>query len=168
MDVRPKSSKELGVDAEDRATSAIQGRKVSFLLSWFNLLSTIVGSGILGLAFTVQFSGIVAFVVLITAMAAVTNFSLQLLLITARWTGRHSWEELAALLLGERGQLATSALVVVQTAGSMTSYSIILRDVIKGLLHHVAGGAFVWLNPNVLFAAYTVVVILPLSSSSSM
>eukprot|EP00301_Raphidiophrys_heterophryoidea_P027890 c9875_g1_i2.p1 GENE.c9875_g1_i2~~c9875_g1_i2.p1 ORF type:complete len:196 (-),score=24.86 c9875_g1_i2:47-634(-) len=122
-----------------RTTSLVQGKKVSFVTSIFNLSNAILGAGILGLPYACSRSGVILFSVLLIAIAIVADYSLFLLLWCARVTNKYTYEELGIQAFGQRGPYLVGAAILVQNLGQMVSYLVVVGDLLPEVMKLLLG-----------------------------
>eukprot|EP01064_Diplonema_japonicum_P019518 TRINITY_DN2824_c0_g2_i1.p1 TRINITY_DN2824_c0_g2~~TRINITY_DN2824_c0_g2_i1.p1 ORF type:complete len:487 (+),score=79.88 TRINITY_DN2824_c0_g2_i1:96-1463(+) len=128
-DRRPTTSMKIEDPlASPRMTSALQGRKVSVAVSVCNLLSTIIGSGVLSLAWVVQGVGQMWFVISMIIMGWLANLSVGMLVEAAELREKYTWMELATDTFGHEKAKYICILVITQCFGSVTSYLVIIKD----------------------------------------
>jgi len=136
----------------------------------FLLSNCILGSGILGQAYAMRHSGVAVFVVSLLLMASVAAYGVWLLLCCCETTGLTSYEELGTRAFGRWGRGITTAAILMQNASAMTSYLVILGDLLPTLVREAAGIAEsaadepLWANRAALMTAVVLVVIVPLVS----
>nr|XP_036865292.1 sodium-coupled neutral amino acid transporter 4-like isoform X2 [Manis javanica] len=93
----------------------------SFGMSSFNLSNAIMGSGILGLSYAVASTGIVAFVIMLLAMAILSLYSVHLLLKTAKEGGSLIYEKLGEKAFGWPGKIGAFISITMQNIGGSTA-----------------------------------------------
>ncbi|CAK6955581.1 sodium-coupled neutral amino acid transporter 3-like isoform X1 [Scomber scombrus] len=141
--------------------------KTSFGMSVFNLGNAIMGSGILGLAYAMANTGVVLFLVLLTVVAALSSYSIHLLLKSSGIVGIRAYEQLGYRAFGTPGKMAAGIAITLQNIGAMSSYLYIVKSefplVIQAFLK-VDNPAGEWyLNGNYLIIIVSLAVILPLA-----
>eukprot|EP00929_Paragymnodinium_shiwhaense_P009165 TRINITY_DN113222_c0_g1_i1.p1 TRINITY_DN113222_c0_g1~~TRINITY_DN113222_c0_g1_i1.p1 ORF type:complete len:490 (+),score=23.60 TRINITY_DN113222_c0_g1_i1:48-1472(+) len=99
---------------------------VGQLAASLNLVNVIVGSGIVGLSFVVKASGVVPFTLFICLSAFLAYTTLTMLVEATDYTTRRSYEAIGVKALGNWGLLLTSACIILQNLGGMTSYLILI------------------------------------------
>nr|XP_017521709.2 sodium-coupled neutral amino acid transporter 4 isoform X1 [Manis javanica] len=139
----------------------------SFGMSSFNLSNAIMGSGILGLSYAVASTGIVAFVIMLLAMAILSLYSVHLLLKTAKEGGSLIYEKLGEKAFGWPGKIGAFISITMQNIGAMSSYLFIIKyelpEVIRAFMGLEENTGEWYLNGNYLVIFVSVGVILPLS-----
>ncbi|XP_004715233.1 sodium-coupled neutral amino acid transporter 3 isoform X1 [Echinops telfairi] len=141
--------------------------KTSFGMSVFNLSNAIMGSGILGLAYAMANTGIVLFLVLLTAVALLSSYSIHLLLKSSGIVGIRAYEQLGYRAFGTPGKLAAALAITLQNVGAMSSYLYIIKSelplVIQTFLNLEEKTSDWYLNGNYLVILVSVTIILPLA-----
>uniref|UniRef100_A0AAR2LE07 Amino acid transporter transmembrane domain-containing protein n=1 Tax=Pygocentrus nattereri TaxID=42514 RepID=A0AAR2LE07_PYGNA len=141
--------------------------KTSFGMSIFNLGNAIMGSGILGLAYAMSNTGILLFLFLLTAVAALSAYSIHLLLKASGVVGIRAYEQLGYRAFGTPGKMAAGIAITLQNIGAMSSYLFIVKSefplVIQAFLRADNNHGEWYLNGNYLVVLVTVSVILPLA-----
>uniref|UniRef100_A0AAY5KIM4 Amino acid transporter transmembrane domain-containing protein n=1 Tax=Esox lucius TaxID=8010 RepID=A0AAY5KIM4_ESOLU len=142
--------------------------KTSFGMSVFNLGNAIMGSGILGLAYAMANTGILLFLFLLTAVAALSSYSIHLLLKSSGIVGIRAYEQLGYRAFGTPGKMAAGIAITLQNIGG-EGVSVLCGvepfilfpipdDIYQVLIH-------LWyLNGNYLVVIVSVSVILPLTA----
>jgi len=107
-------------------------RKGSLRAAVYNLFSSVLGAGILGLPFTATRFGLIPGLALILPFAACSLYTLRLLEWTAVLTGVRGYRPLAELLLGPRLRRLVALALVFNTFGSLVVYLIVIGDLTTG------------------------------------
>ncbi|KAM9859539.1 sodium-coupled neutral amino acid transporter 3 [Aulostomus maculatus] len=141
--------------------------KTSFGMSVFNLGNAIMGSGILGLAYAMANTGILLFLFLLTAVAALSSYSIHLLLKSSGIVGIRAYEQLGFRAFGTPGKMAAGIAITLQNIGAMSSYLYIVKSelplVIQTFLKADPSSDLWYLNGNYLVIMVSVCIILPLA-----
>ncbi|KAM9799860.1 sodium-coupled neutral amino acid transporter 3-like isoform X1 [Syngnathus typhle] len=141
--------------------------KTSFGMSVFNLGNAIMGSGILGLAYAMANTGILLFLFLLTAVAALSSYSIHLLLKSSGIVGIRAYEQLGFRAFGTPGKMAAGIAITLQNIGAMSSYLYIVKSelplVIQAFLKADPNADLWYLNGNYLVVMVSASVILPLA-----
>ncbi|XP_054640107.1 sodium-coupled neutral amino acid transporter 3 isoform X1 [Dunckerocampus dactyliophorus] len=141
--------------------------KTSFGMSVFNLGNAIMGSGILGLAYAMANTGILLFLFLLTAVAALSSYSIHLLLKSSGIVGIRAYEQLGFRAFGIPGKMAAGIAITLQNIGAMSSYLYIVKSelplVIQAFLKADPNADLWYLNGNYLVIMVSASVILPLA-----
>lgn len=141
--------------------------KTSFGMSVFNLGNAIMGSGILGLAYAMANTGILLFLFLLTAVAALSSYSIHLLLKSSGVVGIRAYEQLGYRAFGTPGKMAAGIAITLQNIGAMSSYLYIVKSelplVIQAFLKADPNSDLWYLNGNYLVIMVSASIILPLA-----
>ncbi|XP_055077712.1 sodium-coupled neutral amino acid transporter 3 isoform X2 [Periophthalmus magnuspinnatus] len=141
--------------------------KTSFGMSVFNLGNAIMGSGILGLAYAMANTGVLLFLFLLTAVAALSSYSIHLLLKASGIVGIRAYEQLGYRAFGTPGKMAAGIAITLQNIGAMSSYLYIVKSelplVIQAFLKADPNSDLWYLNGNYLVIMVSASVILPLA-----
>uniref|UniRef100_A0AAX7VG98 Amino acid transporter transmembrane domain-containing protein n=1 Tax=Astatotilapia calliptera TaxID=8154 RepID=A0AAX7VG98_ASTCA len=141
--------------------------KTSFGMSVFNLGNAIMGSGILGLAYAMANTGILLFWFLLTAVAALSSYSIHLLLKSSGIVGIRAYEQLGYRAFGNLGKIAAGTAITLQNIGAMSSYLYIVKSelplVIQAFLKVEPNSDLWYLNGNYLVIMVSASIILPLA-----
>ncbi|KAF3689953.1 Sodium-coupled neutral amino acid transporter 3 [Channa argus] len=141
--------------------------KTSFGMSVFNLGNAIMGSGILGLAYAMANTGILLFLFLLTAVAALSSYSIHLLLKASGIVGIRAYEQLGYRAFGTPGKMAAGIAITLQNIGAMSSYLFIVKSelplVIQAFLKADPNSDLWYLNGNYLVIMVSTSIILPLA-----
>ncbi|XP_059833480.1 sodium-coupled neutral amino acid symporter 2 [Hypanus sabinus] len=139
----------------------------SFGISAFNLSNAIMGSGILGLAYAMANTGIILFVILLSAVSVFSLYSIHLLLKTSKEGGSLVYEQLGLKAFGLPGKLAASLSITMQNFGATSSYLYIVKYelpiVIQAFLGLEEKTGHWYLNGDYLVLMVSIIIILPLS-----
>ncbi|XP_048877809.1 sodium-coupled neutral amino acid transporter 5-like [Brienomyrus brachyistius] len=141
--------------------------KTSLGMSIFNLSNTIMGSGILGLAYAMANTGIILFVILLTSIAALSAYSIHLLLRSATIVGIPAYEQLGNQAFGAWGKVLAACVITIYNIGSMSTYLFIVKSELPLVI-----GAFVgttstsgewYLKGDYLIVIASLIIIMPLA-----
>ncbi|KAM9752546.1 sodium-coupled neutral amino acid transporter 3-like [Menidia menidia] len=142
--------------------------KTSFGMSVFNLSNAIMGSGILGLSYAMANTGIVLFLMLLTCIAALSCYSVHLLLQSAGVVGIRAYEQLGLRAFGHTGKILAAVIITLHNIGAMSSYLFIVKYelplVIQAFLGQTSLSENWFMNGNYLIIIVTACVILPLAT----
>ena len=100
----------------------------------FNLVSTILGGGMLSIPFAFARAGLVGGAVLLCAVALAAHQSVDALISCARRTGAASYADVAQLAFGPRGRALALALLVALTFLAMLGYFILAPQLLLPVL----------------------------------
>eukprot|EP00947_MAST-08B_sp_MAST-8B-sp1_P001931 g1931.t1 len=118
-------------------------RKSTLPASVFNLVATIIGGGVLSLPFAFAKAGLVLGIGSIVLSAAMSDFSVYILVAAARRSGTASFEELAQKAFGTASKVITVTLVFLLTYCCCVAYIVLIGDLatpVAELAVHPAGG----------------------------
>uniref|UniRef100_A0A8C7C7M5 Solute carrier family 38 member 3 n=1 Tax=Oncorhynchus kisutch TaxID=8019 RepID=A0A8C7C7M5_ONCKI len=154
-------------NGEGRKPMRFTDGKTSFGMSVFNLGNAIMGSGILGLAYAMANTGIILFLFLLTAVAALSSYSIHLLLKSSGIVGIRAYEQLGYRAFGTTGKMAAGIAITLQNIGAMSSYLYIVKSefplVIQAFSRADPTADLWYLNGNYLVIMVSISVILPLA-----
>ncbi|PSC69840.1 divinyl chlorophyllide a 8-vinyl-chloroplastic isoform A [Micractinium conductrix] len=130
---RPSKSKPA---LEPRYSDPLEGGESAGVVEWehepiLNLVTAVLGAGVLGFPFCFRVCGLGLAVLLVLVTLAAAELSMRLLLIASQLTGRRSYEELARHVFGRPGQFAVDSCVVAMNVGSVVAYLNILTDTVS-------------------------------------
>ncbi|KAJ9559705.1 hypothetical protein OSB04_004865 [Centaurea solstitialis] len=103
----------------------------------FNLATSVIGAGIMALPATMKVLGLVVGVVLIFLMGVLSEISVELLVRFAVQSKSNSYGEVVQHALGKPARIVSEICIVVNNAGVLVVYLIIIGDVMSGSLRHV-------------------------------
>ena len=143
-----------------------------------NLVSTIVGGGVLSLPFAFKKAGCAFGLLLMLATAVASDFAIYILCAAARRTGSTSLGGLARKVFGPKAELCVTALLFLLTQFVIIAFLMLLRDILAPLVECATGVAFVadaTASPpvpasraNGLLLGALVMLVLPLSLQRSL
>ncbi|CAM9210395.1 unnamed protein product [Phaeothamnion confervicola] len=93
-----------------------------------NLVSTIIGGGMLSLPFALERSGLILGLLLLLLTAIASDYSVYTLVSCSRRSGARTYEAVAEAAFGPRARQFAMALIVTVTYVPLIAYSILLRD----------------------------------------
>ncbi|CAB1421613.1 unnamed protein product [Pleuronectes platessa] len=141
--------------------------KTSFGMSVFNLSNSIMGSGILGLAFAMSNTGIILFLILLMSIAILSAYSIHLLLKCAGVVGIRAYEQLGNRAFGSVGKIVAGCIITIHNIGAMSSYLFIVKSelplVIQAFLGTNVNTGEWFMNGNYLIIIVSIFIILPLA-----
>uniref|UniRef100_A0A8C3AJI8 Solute carrier family 38 member 3 n=1 Tax=Cyclopterus lumpus TaxID=8103 RepID=A0A8C3AJI8_CYCLU len=152
-----------GADGEKHIRFKDFEGKTSFGMSVFNLGNAIMGSGILGLAYAMANTGILLFLFLLTAIAALSSYSIHLLLKSSGIVGIRAYEELGYRAFGIPGKMAAGIAITLQNIGAMSSYLYIVKSELPLVIQAFLKADLWYLNGNYLVIMVSASIILPLA-----
>ncbi|KAI8325788.1 hypothetical protein GQ54DRAFT_241636, partial [Martensiomyces pterosporus] len=99
----------------------------------FNVLNSIIGSGIIGLPYALNSAGMATGLLLLLAVGLISQFASYTLVLTGKRVGAMHYSEVAYLTLGTSGYRLLNVSMVVALVGGVVTYLIILGDIISSL-----------------------------------
>ena len=111
----------------------IKEHKSTILGCSSNLITAIVGSGIVGLPFAIKQAGFVAGIFLVCLCAVLTDKSLRLLIETAKHVHVPTYEMTAEAAFGKVGFCFVAGAMFVNAYGAMLSYLMIVKDTFSSI-----------------------------------
>jgi amino acid permease len=114
-------------------------RQIDAQTSVFNLVSTIVGGGVLSLPFTFAQSGIALGAIMLVFSATASGFSVWLLISCSRRTGAQTYEDVAAVAFGPFARMAVVFLLFICTFLSSVGYVVLVRDLVSPVVIQLTG-----------------------------
>ncbi|PSR89337.1 Sodium-coupled neutral amino acid transporter 6 [Actinidia chinensis var. chinensis] len=103
----------------------------------FNLTTSIIGAGIMALPATMKVLGLVLGFILIILMGILSEFSVELLVRFTVQCKASSYGEVVQAACGRPARILSEICIIVNNAGVLVVYLIIIGDVMSGSLHHV-------------------------------
>ncbi|KAJ2353717.1 hypothetical protein IWW50_004075 [Coemansia erecta] len=105
----------------------------------FNLVNTIIGSGILALPYALKEAGFYFGIFVMVLVSLLIYFSLNTLVYSGRRVGLYKYESVSEAALGRFGHHLLSFALAVNSIGSCISYLIIVGDTATSVTQHVFG-----------------------------
>ncbi|KAJ8452831.1 hypothetical protein Cgig2_014594 [Carnegiea gigantea] len=133
----------------------------------FNLATSIIGAGIMALPATMKVLGLVAGLILIAIMGALSEVSVELLIRFAVQCNAMSYGEVVQHALGRPARIISEICIIVNNAGILVVYLIIIGDVMSGSPHHSGVfdqvlGTGLWDHRKLVILAVLVILLAPL------
>lgn len=132
-------------DLDDVDVEAIAAKRLAggnMLDSVANMANSILGAGIIGLPYAIRQAGFVTGIILLVVLCAVTDWTIRLIVINAKLSGRNSYIEIMNHCFGSSGRAAVSFFQFAFAFGGMCAFGIIIGDTIP----HVIRSIFPTLN----------------------
>ncbi|KAL5574529.1 hypothetical protein UlMin_016228 [Ulmus minor] len=150
----------LIVDGSNNHGSGISG-------AVFNLTTSIIGAGIMALPATMKVLGLILGFVLIILIGIISEISVELWVRFSVFCKASSYGEVVQYALGKPARVLSEICIIVNNAGVLVVYLIIMGDVMSGSLHHVGVfdqwlGHGVWDHRKLLILVVLVVFLAPL------
>jgi sodium-coupled neutral amino acid transporter 11 len=130
-----------------------------------NLINSIVGSGIIGLPYALNESGIVAGILMIVLVSYFTDKTLRMIVELATYhpdlygMGVKTYEDMLAIPFGTTGRRFIMIAMFIMAYGAMISYMIIVKDTVPTVL----GMGNSWIEREGVMVVLTACTMLPLS-----
>ncbi|KAH9146876.1 hypothetical protein LEN26_004896, partial [Aphanomyces euteiches] len=106
-----------------------KARQTTVKSAVMNLVTTLIGGGVLLLPYTVAKSGIVLGCIMMLFCGVASSFTSYILVSCSRRSGAQSYEEIAKNAFGKRMQIATMVLLILLIFLAFVGYLILLRDI---------------------------------------
>jgi len=151
-------------DEDLKETLDFDGGTSSIPFASFNFINSIVGAGIIGLPFAVKEAGIGLGIILLLLCGILTDFSVRMLVDTARNSGCKDYEEVCEKAFGRLGYYSVSAMMFIFAFGAMIAYFVIIGDTFSS----VFGMWGFHVERKVIILVCAFLIILPLSSLRDM
>ncbi|KAG2119523.1 amino acid transporter [Suillus discolor] len=123
------------VDLDDLAEKQWSGG--GLLNSVANMANSILGAGIIGLPYAVNQAGFFLGIVLLVGICAVTDWTIRLVVINAKLSGRTSYIEVMNSCFGPSGRAAVSFFQFSFAFGGMCAFGIIIGDTIPHVIRSI-------------------------------
>lgn len=135
----------------------------------FNLTTSIIGAGIMALPATMKVLGLVLGLVLIFVMGVLSEISVELLVRFAVHCKVMSYGEVVQHALGRPARILSEICIILNNAGVLVVYLIIIGDVMSGSAHHVGVfdqvmGTGVWDQRKLVTLVVLLIFLAPLCS----
>ncbi|XP_027343630.1 amino acid transporter AVT6E [Abrus precatorius] len=135
----------------------------------FNLTTTIIGAGIMALPATMKVLGVVLGIILIILMGVLSEISVELLVRFSVLCKASSYGEVVQHAMGRPARILSEICIIVNNAGVLVVYLIIMGDVMSGSVHHLGVfdqlmGNGVWDQRKLVVLVVMVVFLAPLCS----
>ncbi|DBA04061.1 TPA: hypothetical protein N0F65_009408 [Lagenidium giganteum] len=134
----------------------------------FNLVSTIIGGGVLSLPYAFDKCGIVLATVFMIIAASGSTFTLYVIVSCSRRGGATTFEEIVRKALGPRAGLVTVVLLVMLTFLTMVAYVILIKDLVGALAAQFLFGRAVTDGEKGMLTIVAVALVLPILFARSM
>ncbi|XP_043930760.1 putative sodium-coupled neutral amino acid transporter 11 isoform X2 [Protopterus annectens] len=159
------------VEVDDRKSLVSKGKTEDEKMSSnrfsasFNVINSMMGSGIIGLPYSLKQAGFPLGIILLLVVGCITDYSIILLIKGGHLSGADSYQSLVNRTFGFTGYVVLSVLQFVYPFIAMVSYNIIAGDTLTKVFQRIPG-----VGPNSLLAnrkfvilAFTIFLTLPLS-----
>lgn len=132
----------------------------------FNLCNMILGSGVVALPAAVASAGVMPGLAMLCVLAAVSAYSLRLLVASASALHVSDYDELLRLTFGARGRMLSLLSILALDLGAMVTFLIIIADTMPPVMSAAFGPAFASRNGTLCLLA--IGAVLPLSCLRSL
>ncbi|GMI45988.1 hypothetical protein TrCOL_g5832 [Triparma columacea] len=109
-------------------------RLTSVISATFNLVSTVIGGGVLSLPFAYATTGLLLTSIYILVAAIMASFSLYILCSCSRRTGMETYGEVVRFCFGPGAELAVECILATFLLFVTTAYMILMRDINTSLM----------------------------------
>ncbi|NXU58952.1 AVT2 protein, partial [Turnix velox] len=142
-----------------------KGGKSGLASAGFNIINSIIGSGIIGLPYSMKEAGFPLGVLLLFGVAYITDYSIILLIKGGNLSSTNTYQELVRKTYGLVGYLILSTLQFLYPFIAMISYNIITGDTLTKVFQRIPGVAAVNVltDRHFIILLTTVIFTLPLS-----
>lgn len=133
----------------------------------FNLTTSIIGAGIMALPATMKVLGLFLGLVLIIVMGILSEISVELLVRFCNLQNSLSYGDVVQSALGRPAKILSEICIIINNAGALVVYLIIMGDVMSGSPHHIGvldqwlGNGF-WDHRRVMILAVVIIFLAPL------
>ena len=130
-----------------------------------NMANSILGAGIVGLPYSMRESGFVAGLVLLVGLSFLTDWTIRLIVLNAKLSGRITYIEIMEHCFGPNGKAAVSIFQFAFGFGGMCAFCVVIGDtiphVIKMIFPSLAGTFLA--NRQFVITFFTLAISYPLS-----
>ncbi|ORY91585.1 transmembrane amino acid transporter protein-domain-containing protein [Leucosporidium creatinivorum] len=99
-----------------------------------NMSNSILGAGIIGLPYALREAGFVMGLILLVVLGCVTDWTIRLIVLNAKMSGRKTYIDIMDTCFGPRGRAAVSFFQFAFAFGGMCAFCVILGDTIPHVL----------------------------------
>lgn len=148
------------IDGGSKTGSGISG-------AVFNLTTSIIGAGIMALPAAMKVLGLVLGFVLIILMGILSEISVELLVRFSALCKATTYGEVVQYAMGRPARVLSEICLIINNAGVLVVYLIIMGDVMSGSVHHVGVfdqwlGNGIWDQRKLVILVVVVVFLAPL------
>ncbi|KAL7865577.1 hypothetical protein SRHO_G00108240 [Serrasalmus rhombeus] len=131
----------------------------------FNFINSIIGSGLIGLPYSMAQAGLPLGLLLLFLVAYITDYSIILLIKGGNLSGTHSYQSLVHRTFGFAGFLILSVLQFLYPFIAMISYNIITGDTMTKVFQRIpgVGAGHLLANRHFVILLSTILFTIPLS-----
>ncbi|XP_071689481.1 amino acid transporter AVT6E-like [Rutidosis leptorrhynchoides] len=133
----------------------------------FNLATSVIGAGIMALPATMKVLGLIVGIILIFLMGILSEISVEFLIRFSVQCKSNSYGEVVQEALGKPARILSEICIIVNNAGVLVVYLIIIGDVMSGSLRHIGvfdqwlGNGF-WDHRKLVILIVVIVCLAPL------
>lgn len=137
----------------------------SLLQTSFNYINSIIGSGVVGIAYALQQAGFGMGLILLVMFAAITDYSLCILIKAGISTGTSTYQDLVQAAFGLPGFYVLTFMQFIYPFIAMISYNVIIGDTVTKVLLRVFSVSpdSILSNRHFIVIMASLIVTLPLS-----
>ncbi|KAI9572182.1 amino acid transporter [Boletus coccyginus] len=134
-----------------------------------NMANSILGAGTIGLPYAISQAGFFVGIVLLVFLCIVTDWTIRLVVINAKLSGRNSYIEIMDNCFGASGRAAVSLFQFAFAFGGMCAFGIIIGDTIPHVIRSIFPTLYkipilsLFVNRQFIIALCTICVSYPLS-----
>ncbi|KAF9460695.1 AAAP amino acid permease [Collybia nuda] len=160
-------TREGNYDLEELAAKSLTGG--GMLDSIANMANSILGAGIIGLPYAISQAGFFTGLILLVILCGVTDWTIRLIVVNAKLSGRHSYIEIMDHCFGSSGRAAVSFFQFAFAFGGMCAFGIIIGDTIPHVIRSLFPQLYkipilrIFANRQFIIALCTICVSYPLS-----
>lgn len=99
-----------------------------------NMANSILGAGIVGLPYAMREAGLLAGLVLLVGVALLTDWTIRLMVLNAKLSGRHTYIDIMSHCYGVHGRVAVSIFQFVFAFGGMCAFCVVVGDTIPNVI----------------------------------
>ncbi|KAJ2361913.1 hypothetical protein H4S01_005044, partial [Coemansia sp. RSA 2610] len=123
----------IAIPASDEEAADIHAEGQCTTKVWFNLLNTIIGSGMLCLPYALHNAGFVFGLLMLGVIAVLSQFSLYALVLTGKRTGTSHFSSVTEAALGNFGYHLLNYSMIIDMVGTVILYLMIVGDMVTAL-----------------------------------
>lgn len=109
-------------------------RGAGILDSTWNMSNSILGAGVVGLPYSLRASGCLTGIALILMIAMLTDWTIRLIVLNAKLSGRNTYIDIMDHCFGRRGRIAVSLFQGAFAFGGMCAFIVVIGDTIPHVL----------------------------------
>ncbi|XP_067932811.1 putative sodium-coupled neutral amino acid transporter 11 [Watersipora subatra] len=132
----------------------------------FNFINSIIGAGVIGIPYALHQAGIGLGIILIISIAALTDYSIVLLIQGGNLANTKTYQGLVNTTFGKVGFLLLTAMQFLYPFIAMVGYNVVIGDSITAVIERIGGEAVhgtALASRQLIIVVTTVVIMLPLS-----